>query len=468
MPGIDSDHVLDVFDVLNLRDRLFGPVRIPEEAESLAEPSQRAGCLGKRRPLHLRHASRFRHAVDRFREIEQVALGFRRIEVVLHGFLEELLRLARLREHLRVRGELRGSPRRRRVRSAVPRFLPCLEGRFEARVRDPGLAQAVLVPLDRAPVLGRLQVEADHLRLDLLRHVLDQEEVLLRFRHLGAAQEHEPVLDPVAREGLSGRRLGLRDLVLVMREDQVLPPSVEIEGLAEVLHRHRGALDVPSRAPRTPRARPGGLAGLGAFPEREIERVALHLSHLDPHPLAQVVHLAPRELAVLRIAPHVEIDVDPRDVGVLLLDEALDQRDDLGQVLGRPRIVGRALDVQEIGIGEEGLHVPLGHLVERNALLVGALDDPVVDVGEVGDVDDLEALRFEVAPDHVPRHGVAHVPHVRLVLHGHAAHVHSGALGIDRLERELLPLSRVVDADAHAGPVAPGAGRTEIPSSRSR
>ena len=45
------------------------------------------------------------------------------------------------------------------------------------------------------------------------------------------------------------RALALRDLVLVMREPQIAAARVDVEPVAQVLHRHRRALDVPAGNP---------------------------------------------------------------------------------------------------------------------------------------------------------------------------------------------------------------------------
>src|SRR2546423_1018008 len=69
---------------------------------------------------------------------------------------------------------------------------------------------------------------------------------------------------------------GLRQLVLVVREDQVEAPAVDLEHRAEERLRHRRALDVPARASRSPRGIPEGvLVGLVALPEREVPGVLL-------------------------------------------------------------------------------------------------------------------------------------------------------------------------------------------------
>src|SRR5207244_11949381 len=58
------------------------------------------------------------------------------------------------------------------------------------------------------------------------------------------------------------RALGLRDLVLVVRELQVLAAAVDVEMLAEQRAAHGGAFDVPARPPFAVARRPLRLVGL--------------------------------------------------------------------------------------------------------------------------------------------------------------------------------------------------------------
>jgi hypothetical protein len=132
-------------------------------------------------------------------------------------------------------------------------------------------------PLERRAVVGRAEHVAQHLRAGVRQHVLDRRGVAQALAHLlarAAAHGDQPVVQPVPRERVAGAgRLG--DLVLVVREHQVEPAGVQVELLAEVVDRHRRALDVPARPAGSPRRRPGRLPGLGGLPEREVERVAL-------------------------------------------------------------------------------------------------------------------------------------------------------------------------------------------------
>src|SRR5205823_10758433 len=101
------------------------------------------------------------------------------------------------------------------------------------------------------------------------------------------------------------------DLVLVVREDQVEAAAVDVERGAEVLVRHRRALQVPAGTPTAPGRRPTGLARLLRLPHREVTRVAFAgLAHARG--LLQVVQLLPGQPQIAREGAHVEVDVAVR------------------------------------------------------------------------------------------------------------------------------------------------------------
>src|SRR5690606_37483064 len=123
-------------------------------------------------------------------------------------------------------------------------------------------------------VVGLAQVVAEFDRADPPDDLGDQQRVAQRLAHLLAAGGEHAVVQPVAGEAVAGR-VGLGGLVLVVREDQVDAAAVDVERGAEVLGGHRRALQVPAGASGPPRGGPGGLAGAGALPQREVAGVAL-------------------------------------------------------------------------------------------------------------------------------------------------------------------------------------------------
>ena len=134
-----------------------------------------------------------------------------------------------------------------------------------------GFDEAVEGEVELVAVGHAEQKEADgRSAVALEQEVAEGEEVALGLGHLLAFDEQEANVEPVAREGLVRGGFGLGDLVFVVREHEVFAAGVEVEGVAEILHGHGGALDVPAGAAGAEGRIPGGLAGLGGLPEGEV------------------------------------------------------------------------------------------------------------------------------------------------------------------------------------------------------
>ena len=220
-------------------------------------------------------------------------------------------------------------------------------------------------------------------------YIADGEEIPERLRHLLVIDIDEAVVHPHVREMIARRRAGLRDLVLVVRELQIHAARVDIEVRAQNLGRHHRALDVPARTPLAPGGRPRGLAGLGAFPEHEIKRIALALFHFDPRARAQISEALARELPVVRKARHgVHHIAIARHIRVTLLDQRFSERDHAGHVLGGPRLMIGAQNIQPIVVLVHRRDVARREGVDGLAELRSATDDLVVDVGDVAHEDD--------------------------------------------------------------------------------
>ena len=291
--------------------------------------------------------------------------------------------------------------------------------------------------------------EAHRFGREALQDLLDREEVAERLRHLLVVDAHERVMHPVTDERQPGGALGLRDLVLVMRENEVLAAAMEIERLAEVLDAHRRALEVPAGASRPPRAFPERLARLRRFPEREVEGVALALVDLDARAGLQLVELALRELAVAGKRADGEIDVAVRRIGEPFRDQLADHRDHLRQMLRRARldVGGDAAERRDVAM--KGPDVALGERLRRDPLLVRALDDLVLDVGDVADEAHPLSREAQVANEHVEHHHRARMADVAAVVDRHAADVESHLAGAKRRQRLDLPGQRVVQLQRH-------------------
>ena len=222
-------------------------------------------------------------------------------------------------------------------------------------------------------------------------------------------------------------------------------------GRTERLLDHRRAFDMPARAAGTERAFPRRLAGLGGFPQHEVGRMPLVRRDLDSGAGDHVVQRAARKLAILSIALGVEEDVPLRDVGRVVANQPLDQGNDRPHVRCRARLVAGPERAQRGDVGVIGGDVARGHRVDRHALGRRLGVDLVVDVGEVGGIDDvfLAIQAPQQTKQHVEHHHRPGVADVDIVVDRRPTDIEPYPRRIDRNEVALLAREGVVKAQAH-------------------
>ena len=122
------------------------------------------------------------------------------------------------------------------------------------------------VQLQRLAIMRRQQRQPQRLALMPLRQQLARrDDVAEALRHLLGAHVDEAVVHPEARERRAGvGAAALRDLILVVREDEVEPAAVDVDRLAEMGARSSPSIRCASRAGRGPtgcpsRSRPSAL-----------------------------------------------------------------------------------------------------------------------------------------------------------------------------------------------------------------
>ena len=77
--------------------------------------------------------------------------------------------------------------------------------------------------------------------------LLEGDEVIIGLTHLLARDGDHVIMHPVMHALFPEGRTTLRDLRLVMREDEIQTTAVDIELLTEVFRTHGRALHVPAR-----------------------------------------------------------------------------------------------------------------------------------------------------------------------------------------------------------------------------
>ena len=143
-----------------------------------------------------------------------------------------------------------------------------------------------------------------------------------------------------------------------------------------------------------------------------------------------------RELAVLGIAADAEVPGAVLGaIGEAALLELLDERDHLRDVLGGVRHDDRIEAAERAQVFEEGLLVARRVVGDGDALRGGVADDLVVDVGDVHDVLDGDALLLEEAAQQIDMQEGAEVADVAVVVDGGAAGVEREGFAVGRGER---------------------------------
>ena len=275
-------------------------------------------------------------------------------------------------------------------------------------------------------------------RVPLLNQVAEREEITRRLGHLLAVDTEVRTVHPGLHELLARRRLGLRNLVLMMRKEIVDAARMQVERLAQILHGHRRTLDVPAGTPPAPRRIPSDrtVRRLPRLPQGKVPDVLLVvLVRRAAEPGLLVVKVDVRELAVARKLPDLEID---RTVFALVRDALLhqlrDERNHLGNVVRRRGIDLRRLDVELLKVSEERVLVRFRERGQRHTLRVRPANRLVVDVRQVHHLPDLHAVELDNASEDILERIGAEVADVREIVDRRSAGVKANRVVGERLE----------------------------------
>ena len=277
----------------------------------------------------------------------------------------------------------------------------------------------------------------DNIRRSLLQHLTRRHRVAHRLRHLLALKRDHAVVHPETSEPIAGS-LRLSHLVLMVRETQIQAATVDIERLTQVLARHRRALDVPARTAAAPRRNPRGrqrIAILMALPHSEVTRIAL-TARIGVAGVLHVIDRLMRQATVGRVRTDIEIHVARTvlsRIRVPRIDQPLDEREHLGHVAGRARLIRRRQNTQrrirltERRLKTVGQREPLliSHIIRAQLIRIRErerrlLQNLVIDIRDVTDHRDVETAVREPAAQNVERNSRTHMPHMRHTLNRRA------------------------------------------------
>ena len=231
---------------------------------------------------------------------------------------------------------------------------------------------------------------------------------------------------------------------------------MDVKSFAQQFATHGRALDVPTRTSSAKGAGPFhvvGFSGLGRFPQHKVQRVlfaALFVADRHAFTRVQFVQGLARQLAVTGELAHGKVHIA---IAGAIRQAFLLQRADHGQhlrhIVGGAGLQLRPLDTQGIGVLVQGVDHAIGQAADGFAVFNGALDDLVVNVGDVAHVSDLQARGAQPTLHDVECHHGPRMPQMAQVVHRHAAHVHAHMTGFGGGEIDHVTRKRVVNAQAH-------------------
>src|SRR5580692_2045600 len=124
----------------------------------------------------------------------------------------------------------------------------------------------------------------------------------------------------------------------MMHRNVIDAAGVNVDRLAEIFHRHRGALDMPSRVAASPRTVPlHQMARLTEHPQREIVRamfVRRMLEALRGVLLVETLAREPAETILAAISLDVEVHAALGDVRHAGVDDSFCERDHVADMVG--------------------------------------------------------------------------------------------------------------------------------------
>ncbi len=255
-------------------------------------------------------------------------------------------------------------------------------------------------------------------------------------------------------------RLGA--FVLVVREREVLAAAVEVEAVAEKVERHHDALGVPARPARAPRRLPDGSPGFAFFQSAKStgDRFSSPTSARSPPRRACTRATGRASKPVVLDRLDGEVHAVAGDVGDAAVDELPDEVDHVGSTyaVACGSTVGRLTPIASIASYQSASH-SIATSSAVTALAVGAVDDVVVDVGDVRDVANLEPRPLEVPADHVEHEREAAVAEVGRPVDRRTTHVHRHLARLAECELADGTRGGVVEADHGLITTGNGSGR---------
>ena len=275
------------------------------------------------------------------------------------------------------------------------------------------------------------------LQIIVLLDLADREEIAQRLGHLAVVDIQERVVQPVVGKRNAVAALGLGDLILMMREDQVFSACVDVYGVPKIMLCHDGALDVPAGSSVAPRRFPVRLSFLLRLPENKIQRIfLLVLAGYQQAPAAgsQVIQILVGQFSVFFKLSGTEINCSVLLIRIVFRDQIRDHRDHAADLFRRAGMCGSGTHIHVFHVLLALFDITLGYFLSGDPFLDGFLDDLVVHVGKVRYIVDLIALMLQIAAQGIEHDHRTRVSDMNKIIYRRSADIDGNLARDDRYE----------------------------------
>ena len=243
----------------------------------------------------------------------------------------------------------------------------------------------------------------------------------------------------------------LRVLVLMMREYQIRATTVNVNWSTQVAMNHCAALTVPTWTTFSPRAWPARLTRLCSLPECKVKWIAFLVINLNALTCAKLIKIATRKHTIAVVRTNREVHVARRHrVSVTLLNQRLNHLEHGFNLVRCARTNIWIQNIEPMHLLNERLRKLFRNLLSSPSLLNGALNNLVVNIGQVLSKGDLKTLMHQITANNVKREEGTGVSDVNLIVNRRTAHVHADFALVDWLELFFFMRLSVIDKHAYS------------------
>ena len=218
---------------------------------------------------------------------------------------------------------------------------------------------------------------------------------------------------------------GLCDFVFMVRELQVSTAGMDVDGVAQELLRHAGALNVPARTAHAPWGFPCDFViGLSCLPQCEVQRIFLLFAYCDSGTCNQVFDILTGQLAVADKLSGSVIYVTVHFVSVALFNQVCYELYDFRNGLGNLRMYGCLSYIQSSRILVIFFNILFAHFRCGAAFFTCTVDDLVINVSKVLNELYLVAAVFQILSHSIEHYERSCITDVEEVVYGRTADIH--------------------------------------------